>query len=266
MRTLKTIIVLLLFVSIAFSVSAIVDYIGTPTPADNSEEINFSSNVTTCIVVDKLSGCTLDIFFYENSSGSWVEYQNYTTVSGGQSYCGNFSVVCGTTYYWKVSSHIDCGQSVWWENHTYSFTTIDCPVSHISPVNGSDTDCPCCMAICAKMSNLTGDTIKFAFQSNYTGVWSTLEESRTAPSNTTYCICVPEFVWYNYTYYWRIVYNIGSGTEYSDVYHFTTESNIDNCPCGETGGGDIVFYPDFGIVGLFGILGLVGLIILNKRR
>jgi len=266
MKTISILIVLLSFILFSVSVSALVNYINTPTPADNSEEINYSSNVTTCIVVDKLDGCTLDIYFYENSTGSWVEYQNYTTVAGGLSYCGNFSVLCGTTYYWKVASLIDCGQGTWWENHTYSFTTADCSVSHVTPSNNSINNCPCCLAICVKMSNLSGDTIKFAFQSNYTGSWTALEDDRVVPANETYCICVPEFVWFNYTYYWRVIYHDNNGVNYSDVYHFTTADNIADCPCGTGNNSDMVTYPDFGILGLIGILGLVGLIIIKNRR
>lgn len=267
----KTILLLVGILSMfvfSFNVSAIIDYIGSPTPADESTGIDYSSNVTTCIVVDKLDGCTVNLSFYENSSGSWVEYQNYSSVSGGQSYCGNFSTVCGTTYYWRVAGNIDCGQSKWWENHTYSFTTVDCPISHISPVNGSTTDCPCCMAICAKLTNLTGETVKFAFQSNYTGSWAALEETRIVTANNTYCMCVPEFVWYNYTYYWRVAYNIGNGSEYSDIYHFTTEENIENCPCGEgdTPRGDIEVYDGYSMIGILGLIGLLGLIILRKNK
>jgi len=183
-------------------------------------------------------------------------------------YCADFSVNCGTTYYWSVNTIFNCSGSIWWENHTYSFTTSDCPVSHINPVNNSCCNCPCCISICAKMSNLTSDTIKFAFQSNYTGIWSSLEDERIAPANATYCLCVPEFVWYNYTYYWRVVYNVGDGAEYSDIYSFTTEESIDDCPCGETGNtGSMVEYFDYGILGLIGILGLLSvLFIVDKRR
>jgi len=250
----------------SFNAVAMVSYIGSPSPSNTETDISYASNVTTCIVVDKLGGCTLNISFTENSSGSWVEYQNYTNVSGGQSYCGDFSVVCGTSYYWRVSSFIDCGQSSWWENHTYSFTTSDCPVSHINPSNNSIDNCPCCLALCAKMSNISGDYVKFAFQSNYTGSWSSLEGDRVAPANETYCLCIPEFVWFNYTYYWRVVYHDGNGVNYSDVFSFTTAVDVDDCPCGETGGGDMVEYFDFGIIGIVGVFGLLSLFFIMDRR
>ena len=156
-------------------------------------------------------------------------------------YCANFSVECGSTYYWMAATQFNCSGSIWWENHTYSFTTDDCPVSHITPVNNSCCNCPCCLSLCAKLSNMSSDTVKFAFQSNYTGSWQNLEDSRVAPANTTYCLCVPEFVWYNYTYYWRVVYYDASGANVSDVYSFTTAESAEDCPCGETGEGFIYY-------------------------
>ena len=260
---------MLFIILFCFNVGAIVNYIGSPSPSNGESDIDYRSNVTTCITVAKVGNCLVNLSFYENSSGSWVEYQNYTSVSGGQSYCGNFSTVCGTTYYWKVAGFIDCGGSSWWENHTYSFTTSDCNVSHVLPVSGSSDHCPCCLAICAKLTNMSGDTFKFVFQSNYTGSWKALEDTRTVSANKTYCMCVPEFVWYNYTYYWRVVYNAGNGAEYSDVFYFTTESDIENCPCGESSTssrGMVDKHSIPGVIGIIGVLGLIGFIISSGRK
>lgn len=259
-------VVLFMFSLLGFKASAIISYISSPSPSNEETDVSFASNVTTCIVVDKLGGCTLNISFTENNSGSWVEYQNYTNVSGGQSYCGNFSVVCGTSYYWRVSSFIDCGQTSWWENHTYSFTTSDCPVSHVSPSNNSVDNCPCCLALCAKMSNLSGDTIKFAFQSNYSGSWVNLEDDRVVAANSTYCICVPEFVWFNYTYYWRVIY-YDEGAESSDIFCFTTAEDVEDCPCGESGNaGSVEVFDGYSMLGLVGIVGLLGLLFVRVKR
>jgi len=246
----------LLVIISCFNVSAIIDYISDPSPSDTETGISYADNVSTCVdITVPGQSCTADMYFYENSSGSWVEYENYTGIAAKATYCGNFSVECGTSYWWSVNTSFNCSGSIWWENHTYSFTTVDCYVSHVSPVNGSTTDCPCCMSLCAKFTNLTGDFVKFAFQSNYTGVWSNLEDSRVAPANTTYCLCVPEFVWYDYTYYWRIVY-YDDGASISDVYHFTTESDVDNCPCGlqDTTSDAIVYYKYYDVFGLLALL------------
>jgi len=256
-----------LFSLSCFNVSAISYYITNPSPSDEETDISFASNVTTCVDYDEPGqGCSADIYFYENSSGSWVEYENYTNVVLKGTYCGNLSVVCGASYYWLVATLFNCSGSLWWENHTYSFFTSDCPVSHISPSNNSVDNCPCCLAICAKMSNLTGDAVKFAFQSNYSGSWSNLEDERVVPSNTTYCICVPEFVWFNYTYYWRVVYNVGDGAEYSDVFSLVTAENVSDCPCGESDSGYVEVYDGYSMIGFVGVIGILGLLFAGFKR
>lgn len=252
------------------SVSAVVDYIDTPSPSNDATDVDYTSTVQTCVNVDGLpQSCTMDLYLYEYSTGIWVEYQNHTGISEKGTYCGDLSVECGTTYHWKVGGYINCSGSTWWENHTYSFTTTDCPISHVSPVNGSSNHCPCCLAICAKFTNISGDTMKIVFQSNYSGSWQDLEDKRVVDANRTYCLCVPEFVWYNYTYYWRVGYADDTGTNYSDVFHFTTEEDIENCPCGESSGGcrGEVYNNDsfLGIIGIFGLLGVLSLIVRRKR-
>jgi len=221
------------------NVSAFINCIDHPSPSDDEAEIDYSETVQTCVYVDVPQDCNVSIYFYENSSGSWVEYKNYTNLSVKGTYCGNLSVDCGTTYYWRVAAFINCTDWGWWENHTYSFTTVDCPVSHIYPSNNSVNLCPCCLALCAKFTNLSGDTMKFTFQSNYTGSWQNLEDSRVAPANETYCICVPEIVWFNYTYYWRVIYYDDSGANSSDIFSFTTAAHVEDCPCGDKGSGII---------------------------
>jgi len=254
---------------LSYNVKAVSNYVYNPSPSDNATDEDYSSDVTTCVDINMPDvDCSADMYFYTNSSGSWAEYSNHTGITSKGSYCGNISVVCGTTYYWNVSTLFNCSGVLTWENHTYSFTTIDCPVSHVTPSNNSINNCPCCLAICVKMSNLTGDTIKFAFQSNYTGNWDALEADRIVPANNTYCICVPEFVWFNYTYYWRVIYHDGNGVNYSDIYHFTTALDVDDCPCGSDAYvGDMVSH-DFslGLIGVFGMIGLLGFIIIKKTR
>jgi len=247
----------------SFNVSAISDYISSPSPSDGEDEISYVDDVTTCVSVDGIpQGCHMNLSFYENSSGSWVEYESFLDIEEKGSFCGNLSVSCGETVYWMVIGNISCGRDYFIESHVYIFDTIDCPVSHVYPSNNSINNCPCCLSICAKLTNLSGDTIKFAFQSNYTGSWQNLEDSRIVPSNHSYCICVPEFVWYNYTYYWRVIYNDGSGSNSSDIFSFTTAEHADDCPCGE---GNTVFVDEdfmymfliiIGLIFLFGSIGI----------
>lgn len=257
----KTIFVFFFFICFfCNSVLAISSYIKNPIPDNEETDISYLENVDTCVYVDLPQGCNSTLYFYENSSGSWVGYGN-ETVSEKGTVCFNFSIECGTTYYWKVFAVFNCSRYNFTEEHIYSFTSIDCPVSHVSPSNNSINNCPCCLALCARLTNISGDTIKFAFQSNYTGIWSNLEETRIVDANNTYCLCIPEFVWFNYTYYWRVVYNTGSGAEFSDIFSFKTAVDVDDCPCGESSGDTIIIKRElWGVLGLFGFLGFLGLL------
>ena len=251
----------------SFNVSAISDYISSPSPSDGEDEISYVDDVTTCVSVDGIpQGCHMNLSFYENSSGSWVEYESFLDIEEKGSFCGNLSVSCGETVYWMVIGNISCGRDYFIESHVYIFDTIDCPVSHVYPSNNSINNCPCCLSICAKLTNLSGDTIKFAFQSNYSGSWSNLEDERVVPSNTTYCICVPEFVWFNYTYYWRVVYNVGDGAEYSDVFSLVTAENVSDCPCGESDSGYVEVYDGYSMIGFVGVIGILGLLFAGFKR
>jgi len=240
MRYCNVAFIVLLFFGVVLSstvVFAFDSYVSNPSPGDGAVEIDYSEVVRTCVYVNIPDGCQANITFYWNDMGQWSQYESYVNASAKGTFCGNLSVECGSTYFWRVTAFIDCGGGMFfWENHTYSFSTVDCPVSHVEPVNGSVSDCPCCLALCARLTNLSGDTVKFAFQSNYSGSWENLEPVRVVPANESYCLCVPEFVWFNYTYYWRVMYSNGSGLQYSDVFHFTTAECVEECPCGEGSG------------------------------
>lgn len=209
--------------------SAFPPFVPDTNPDNGETDVHYGMNTQVCAYIDLPSSpvCNATFYFYTNASGAWVEIGNGTTHVKGWNCSENFTTVCGTTYWWNISVYFDCYG--FWENTTFIFTTTDCPVSHVSPVNQSEDWCPCCLTLCAKMTNMSGPMIKFEFQSNYTGVWAKLEETRIAPANQTYCMLVPEFVWYNYTYYWRVVYNDGGGAEASDIYHFTTAKNYSIC-------------------------------------
>jgi len=138
-------------------------------------------------------------------------------------------------------------------------------ILEIQPSDNSVDNCPCCLAICANFSNTSGDTVKMAFQSNYSGSWSNLEDTRIVNADEMICLCVPEFVWFNYTYYWRLLYYDG-GAQYSENYSLTTAQDADNCPCGESCLGDIEVYDGYSMIGLIGIIGILGFLIMYRRK
>ena len=139
-------------------------------------------------------------------------------------------------------------------------------IVEIQPSDNSVDNCPCCLAICANLSNTSGDKVKMAFQSNYSGSWSVLEDSHNVNAGEMICICVPEFTLFNHTYYWRILY-YDNGVKYSENYSLTTAQDADSCPCGvaDTVRGDIREHNIVGIIGIVGIFGLLGFILNSKR-
>lgn len=274
--TNKAIVFFLLLFFFTQTAQGVMFYVTNPSPSNGETNISYASDANTCVDIDPANGCTMDLHFYSNSTGSWTEYQTHLNKSKG-TYCGTFAIDCGTTYYWNVSSRMNCSGTYYWENHSYTFTSTDCPVSHIEPVNNSNGLCPCCICLCAKLTNLTGPMIKMEFQSNYTGSWTSLEDARNVPANETYCLCAPEFVWYNMTYYWRVIYNEGYGANSSDIFHFTTATSNDDCPCGgeaiveyiqDNGGcrGEIVDSPGFSMISLVFVLGVVMILIKKQRK
>jgi len=140
-------------------------------------------------------------------------------------------------------------------------------ILEIQPSDNSVDNCPCCLALCANLSNTSGDMVKLAFQSNYSGNWDTLEDLGDVNANEMICICVPEFTLFNHTYYWRIIYNQpGIGTQYSENYSLITAQDADSCPCGEGYTGDIEVFDGYSMIGIIGVIGLLGLLIGFKRR
>lgn len=87
-------------------------------PSDN--EINVELQPLVCIEVEDPCGESMDIYFYENTSGSWVQAGSNLSVGNG-TYCFDYTEANTqlTEYWWSVNVSNSCC----YINNTYSFTT-----------------------------------------------------------------------------------------------------------------------------------------------
>lgn len=87
--------------------------LSSPSPANESTEISITP--TCSIDVVDLNGSTMDVCFYENTTGSWVLRENHSSVGNG-TYTWNYTQATTpfTKYHWKVSA----------DDGTYNTTAI----------------------------------------------------------------------------------------------------------------------------------------------
>lgn len=99
---------------------------------------NIPVNVSCYVTVYDVKGDTMNISWYENTSGVWVLQQSNVGVSNG-TFLWKYDNAsnCNITYYWMVC--VDDG--IWWVNNTFHFTTVfslfGLNISMIYPVNDS---------------------------------------------------------------------------------------------------------------------------------
>ena len=104
-------------------------------PANNSKNVEL--NVTCHIDVNDIDGDTLTIYWYENSTGSWILRQTNTSVPN-------------LTYYWKFEQAIDYSKKYYWKvaindsknniSETFHFTTLDNqPLTINNPIPANQT-------------------------------------------------------------------------------------------------------------------------------
>jgi hypothetical protein len=101
-----------------------------PNPANDSTDVSLwpACNVT----VSDVNGGTVTVYFYENTTDSWVLQQTNSSVdvtSSANVVWGNYSnaSAASTTYWWSVNVTDGIG----WTNNTYHFTTVASPYLYI---------------------------------------------------------------------------------------------------------------------------------------
>jgi len=209
----------------------------------------------------------LNLFFYENSTGSWVERQANITITANTSHNWTFSEASAysTRYYFNVSvSNAYCNES-----HIFWFVTSpEVPEILITwhyPGNNTNNVCPNNLTVGVTIENTKGFGMNITWYM-WTGVLFTNYHSRLDNvSNGTYYLYWSYYSYvsiYNYTYPWRVRiddYTNGSITNTSE-YWFTTASSPGNCSFTDTRSSETW------IVGVAAALSVFGIIAFIKRR
>ncbi|MHA1290336.1 MAG: hypothetical protein ACTSPB_23395, partial [Candidatus Thorarchaeota archaeon] len=123
---------------------------------------NQTLNPTLSANITHPYGNSMNISFYTNASGSWVEIGTTNSSVGNGTYSRTPTSMSSysTTYYWSVN----VSDGIGWRNVTYHFTTYEVPsVSLTLPTNGSTT-----------VSYSSGATLTWSVSPSY--------------QNLTYCI------------------------------------------------------------------------------
>jgi len=128
--------------------------------------IDVQTNPTVAGIVDDLDGDTLNVTWYSNSSGAWIQFgDTNTSVSGNTNVTqvtSNFSD--GNTQYWW-SMNVSDGEGGW-KNKTFTFTTIGwsnstSEITINSPLDNSGQISP--VNLSATVADPEGDTMNISF-------------------------------------------------------------------------------------------------------
>jgi len=196
-------------------------------PGPSNESSNQDLTPICNITVSDQDGGTVDVYFYENTTGPWILQQTNSSVdvtSPVNVIWDNYSnaTAYADTYYWKVNVTDSLGS---YSEKIYHFTTSYPPnLSSPDPVNGSN-GVPI-MPVCSiTISDQDGGTVDVYFYENTTGPW-TLQQTNSSVDVTS----PADVVWNNYNnasqynkkYWWKVNVTDEKGLYDGEVYHFTT--------------------------------------------
>ncbi len=199
-------------------------------PADGS--IGVSAQPTCNITISDTDGGTLDVYFYENTTGSFVLQQTNTSVDVTtptnvvwNSYTN--ASAGSTKYWWSVNITDNCGN---WSNQTYSFTTQQTnqspSQSNEGPINASTNIdvCPATITLNVTCTDPEADTMTATWKSNSSGTWQTFATNNSISNNTNIIQTNTNFSNYSTTYYWSVNLTDGNDNWDNKTYHFTTQN------------------------------------------
>ena len=187
---------------------------------------------------------------YPDPEDYFHNYSNWSLVSHSQTLCAwNANVTCYTEgaqlygFEWRVIANFTCGGQYSEEMCYYFFYPEECELFYIYPAVNASNVCPCCDHICVGVNNAEGHTMNFTFYRNHSQFNNFyIVNQLNYVNNGTYCFCIDGHinnsifypVLFNTTYSWYINVTDTVTGEYnvSDIFFFTTEDNVSNCPCG----------------------------------
>lgn len=173
------------------------------------------------ITVSDLEADTMTVYFYENTTSSWVLQQTNSSVANNTNVSwDSFSNASsyGTTYYWSVN----VTDSYNWTNATFHFTTMvnNAPtLTEPSPANSSIGQSPT-PQLSIDANDTESDTMNITWRSNSSGSWATFN-TNSSVNNGTYIQTNTNFSGYSTTYYWSV--NATDSELWTNTtYHFRT--------------------------------------------
>jgi hypothetical protein len=191
-----------------------------PDPANNS--IGISGQPTCSITINDTNGDLMDLYWCENSTGTWIIRQVDSDKANG-TYTWSFSQASSqfTKYYWKACANDSLHNVSKW----YCFTTTgnNQPTIELSyPVPNGITNVPA-NPICGAWTNDTDlDTLTITWQENSTGSWVTRQVNTSIASGTNVTWnSTGIFGGGGKTYYFKVYADDGT-INISNTFHFKT--------------------------------------------
>jgi len=172
-------------------------------PTNGSSSIPLQPTVE--IYANDSCGRDLDVFWYENTTGSWVLRQTNSTVTANTTVEWNYSQAdtYDTTYWWKVALNNSCCNTSWIMHFTTGTAANNCPVlTNDNPTNGSTG-----VSNATVMWNITivdpdGDTFNWSIEASTGDInSSTLDTNGSYHVNFTTPLtnCATIHIWVNVT-------------------------------------------------------------------
>lgn len=237
--------------------------VDNPYPFNNSVDIDL--NVTLNITCTSQQGYTMNISWYENTSGSWLLVQQNLSITNGTYNCTYINASnYFTKYWWKIAATDGMGNT---NNKTFCFTTrsnASIIITDVYPADGS-SNIPTEPVCSAMVNHINGSVMNISW---YFGVSSGNENillgSNNSVNNGTYSISCYLAGAGSTTYFWKICVNDGDVWQ-NESYSFTTGISSDAIVM-SSGDRDMAMVTVFLFVGL-----MVGMIIpinilRNKKR
>lgn len=198
--------------------------VDSPYPSNNS--VNVVVNVTLRINCTSQQGYTMNISWYENSTGVWLLVQQNLSINNG-TYTHSFvnSSNYSTRYWWKIAANDGMGNI---NNKTFCFTTQTIvpaiTVTDIYPVDDS-RNIPVQPTCYVTVNHTNGSIMNISWYFGTTvGSENILLGTDDNVSNSTQNVLCYPAAGRSTEYFWKIVINDGQGNWHNESFSFTTES------------------------------------------
>lgn len=167
---------------------------------------NVSLTPTCAITINDADGELMNVYWLENSSGSWILRQTNTSCSNGTySWIFTQASAYSTKYWWKVTCNDTEGNTI---SAWYCFTTRaehNPLISNPSPVNGS-TGISLTPNTNITITDPDGDTMTLDWFTNASGSWVNYGDN-TSVGNGTYRQTASWASDYETKYWWKVAVN-----------------------------------------------------------